>query len=81
MARGPAAALPMVDSLVEAGELTRSHLLPGVRGELLTRLGRTDEARTELELAVSRCTNERERDVLQAKIDALANQRQDVGQC
>ena len=40
MARGPDAALPLVDGLVESGNLTGSHLLPGVRGEPLTRLGR-----------------------------------------
>ena len=52
MADGPAAALPLVDDLV-AGELPAgSHLLPSVRGELLTRLGRPDEARSELERAV-----------------------------
>ena len=71
MASGPAAALPLVDALVEAGDLAGSHLLPGVRGELLTRLGRTDEARVELEAAVRLCPSERERDVLQGKLDAL----------
>jgi RNA polymerase sigma factor (sigma-70 family) len=71
MARGPQAALPIVDQLVESGALAGSHLLPGVRGELLIRLGRTDEARTELETAVRLCANERERDVLQGKLDAL----------
>lgn len=55
MARGPTAALPIVDELVAAEALSNSHLLPSVRGELLTRLGRTDEARTELELAVRLC--------------------------
>jgi predicted RNA polymerase sigma factor len=71
MARGPAAALPLVDALVEAGSLTGAHLLPGVRGELLTRLGRTDEARAELEDAVRLCPSEREREVLQGKLEAL----------
>jgi predicted RNA polymerase sigma factor len=71
MARGPQAALPIVDQLVESGALAGSHLLPGVRGELLIRLGRTDEARTELETAVRLCANERERGVLQGKLDAL----------
>ena len=71
MARGPAAALPLVDALVESGDLKASHLLPGVRGELLTRLGRTDEARAELEVAVRLCPSERERDVLQDKLAAL----------
>ncbi len=71
MAEGPAAALPIVDELVAAEALSTSHLLPSVRGELLTRLGRTDEARTELELAVRRCGNERERAVLERKLANL----------
>jgi RNA polymerase sigma factor (sigma-70 family) len=71
MAHGPAAALPRVDALVEAGDLKGSHLLPGVRGELLIRLGRADEARAELEAAVRLCPSERERGVLQEKLDAL----------
>ncbi len=71
MAQGPAAALPIVDELVAAESLSKSHLLPSVRGELLTRLGRTDEARTELELAVRLCGNERERAVLERKLADL----------
>lgn len=71
MAHGPAAGLAIVDDLVAAGELPGSHLLPSVRGELLTRLGRTAEARTELECAAARCGNERERTVLAEKIRAL----------
>jgi RNA polymerase sigma factor (sigma-70 family) len=68
MARGPAAALRIVDGLAAAGALSGSHLLPSVRGELLVRLGRTGEARAELELAVRRCGNERERSVLERKL-------------
>ena len=71
MARGPQAALPIVDELVESGALAGSHLLPGVRGELLLRIGRKDEARVELETAVDLCTNERERDVLLGKLSHL----------
>ncbi|XVQ09754.1 RNA polymerase sigma factor [Spirillospora sp. CA-255316] len=71
MAQGAAAALKIVDGLAAAGSLADSHLLPSVRGELLTRLGRTGEARAELELAVSRCGNERERAVLERKLAAL----------
>jgi predicted RNA polymerase sigma factor len=71
MAQGPAAALPIVDELAAAEALSYSHLLPSVRGELLTRLGRTDEARTELELAVRLCGNERERAVLERKLSDL----------
>jgi predicted RNA polymerase sigma factor len=71
MARGPAAALPVVDELVASGGLSTSHLLPSVRGELLSRLGRTDEARRELELAAMLCGNDRERGVLRRKLTAL----------
>jgi predicted RNA polymerase sigma factor len=73
MARGPAAALPITDELLAAGALAGSHLLPSVRGELLTRLGRAAEARTELERAVELCANERERAVLRRKIAGLAH--------
>ncbi|PSK93672.1 RNA polymerase sigma factor (sigma-70 family) [Murinocardiopsis flavida] len=71
MAQGPAAALPLVDALAAAGALADSHLLPGVRGELLSRLGRTAEARAELERAAGLCGNERERAVLEGKRAAL----------
>jgi predicted RNA polymerase sigma factor len=70
-AQGPEAALRVVDDLVAGGSLAGSHLLPSVRGELLSRAGRRDEARRELELAVSRCENERERGVLRRKLAAL----------
>lgn len=71
MAQGPAAALPVVDDLVAAGSLSGTHLLPSVRGELLIRLGRPDQARPEIELAVRLCGNERERGLLQRKLAAL----------
>lgn len=71
MADGPAAALPIVDDLVASNALSGSHLVPGVRGELLTRLGRTDEARTELSVAVRLCGNASERRVLERKLAAL----------
>ncbi|TMQ93618.1 RNA polymerase subunit sigma-24 [Actinomadura soli] len=72
MAHGPSAALPIVDDLAAAGELAASHLLPGVRGELLARLGRTGEARVELKRAVELCGNERERALLEGKLADLA---------
>ncbi len=72
MAHGPAAALAVVDALVASGGLADSHLLPSVRGELLSRLGKPDDARRELELAVRLCGNERERGLLQRKLAALA---------
>ncbi|QDY75576.1 RNA polymerase sigma factor [Streptomyces qinzhouensis] len=71
MARGPAEALIVVDGLVAAGTLARSQLLPAVRGELLTGLGRLAEARAELERAVALCGNERERAVLERKLADL----------
>lgn len=71
VAQGPAVALPVVDHLVAAGSLSGSHLLPSVRGELLSRLGRVDEARCEIERAVRLCGNERERRLLQRKLAAL----------
>jgi RNA polymerase sigma factor (sigma-70 family) len=71
MARGPAAALPLVDDLVASGGLAGSHLLPSVRGELLRRLRRFGEARQELERAAALCRNERERALLRHKLAAL----------
>jgi RNA polymerase sigma factor (sigma-70 family) len=71
MAHGPKQALAIVDELVAADRLSGSHLLPSVRGELLARLGRTSEARAELELAARLCGNARERSVLLRKAAAL----------
>ncbi|MFD6178821.1 MULTISPECIES: RNA polymerase sigma factor [unclassified Isoptericola] len=71
MASGPAAGLAVVDDLVAREVLSGSYLLPSVRGELLARLGRNDEARGELELAARLCGNARERGVLEAKAAAL----------
>lgn len=72
MAHGPAAGLVVVDDLAATGALAGSHLLPSVRGELLRRLGRDDEARDDLARAAALCPNPRERRVLQDKIAALA---------
>jgi RNA polymerase sigma factor (sigma-70 family) len=69
--QGPAAALRVVDDLVAGGSLSGSHLLPSVRGELLSRLGQTDEARRELERAVQLCGNQSERVLLERKLVAL----------
>lgn len=71
MAKGPAAALPIVDGLAASGALANSHLLPSVRGELLIRLGRPEEARTELERAVELAANDRERALLHHKLTTL----------
>ncbi|WP_153396569.1 RNA polymerase sigma factor [Ornithinicoccus halotolerans] len=67
MAEGPGTALREVDRLVASGRLRGYHLLPSVRGELLARLGRHQEARTELTRAAAMTANERERDLLLAK--------------
>ncbi|HZB05585.1 MAG TPA: RNA polymerase sigma factor [Thermoleophilaceae bacterium] len=64
MAFGPEAGLKIVDDLVTEGALDSYHLLPSVRGDLLEKLGRGDEARGEFELAASLTRNERERRIL-----------------
>jgi RNA polymerase sigma factor (sigma-70 family) len=64
MAYGPAAGLEIVDSLVEEPALRNYHLLPSVRGDLLRKLGRPDEARSEFERAASLARNTRERELL-----------------
>lgn len=64
MASGPAAGLELVDTLVEESLLENYHLLPSVRGDLLKKLGRLDEARAEFERAASLTRNSRERELL-----------------
>jgi len=64
MAHGPAAGLALVDALTSEPSLRSYHLLPSVRGDLLSKLGRLDEARVELERAASLARNARERDLL-----------------
>lgn len=64
MAHGPAAGLEIVDVLTSEPTLASYHLLPSVRGDFLRKLGRFDEARTELERAASLTRNARERELL-----------------
>jgi RNA polymerase sigma factor (sigma-70 family) len=64
MASGPAAGLEIVDALVAEGSLESYHLLPSVRGDLLVKLGRFEEARGEFERAASLTRNARERELL-----------------
>ena len=64
MAFGPEAGLKILDDLVAEGALDSYHLLPSVRGDLLEKLGRRDEARAEFELAASLTRNDREREIL-----------------
>jgi RNA polymerase sigma factor (sigma-70 family) len=63
-AEGPAAALAVVDGLVAAGALADYHLLPSVRGDLLARLGRDDEARAEFARAAEMTQNDAEKALL-----------------
>jgi predicted RNA polymerase sigma factor len=72
MASGPAAGLALVDAIDSRGELTGSHLLPAVRGELLTRLDRPREARRALLKAAELCGNSAERVVLERKVADLS---------
>lgn len=67
MAFGPAAGLLLADALRDEPSLKNYHLLPSVRGDLLSKLGRSDEARTEFERAASLTRNARERELLLAR--------------
>jgi len=64
MASGPAAGLELVDMLIAERSLQNYHLLPSVRGDLLKKLSRLDEARAEFERAASLTRNARERELL-----------------
>jgi predicted RNA polymerase sigma factor len=64
MAYGPAAGLEIVDRLMAEPALRDYHLLPSVRGDLLVKLGRFEEARREFERAASLTRNSRERELL-----------------
>lgn len=64
MAFGPAAGLELVDALISEPSLKAYHLLPSVRGDLLSKLGRYDEARVEFKRAASLTRNARERELL-----------------
>ncbi len=70
MAFGPAAGLELVDALTSEPSLENYHLLPSVRGDLLKKLGRMDEARSEFERAASLTRNTRERELLIGKARA-----------
>lgn len=64
MAFGPAAGLELVDALASESSLRNYHLLPGVRGDLLAKLNRFDDARVEFERAAALTRNARERRLL-----------------
>ncbi|WP_374200592.1 RNA polymerase sigma factor [Streptomyces sp. ATCC 21386] len=69
MAEGPGPALEIVDALTAEPALRDYHLLPSVRGDLLRRLGRTEEARAEFLRAADLTRNERERELLLARAE------------
>jgi RNA polymerase sigma factor (sigma-70 family) len=71
MAFGPAAGLELVDALADEPALASYHLLPSVRADLLAKLGRTAEARKELERAASLTQNAREKDLLLSRARML----------
>jgi RNA polymerase sigma factor (sigma-70 family) len=71
MAEGPTAGLALVDGLIAIGALTGYHLLPSVRGDLLLKLGRTDEAKAEFDRAAGLAGNNREREFLLARSGAI----------
>src|SRR5216117_3497455 len=75
MAFGPAAGLEIVDPLTTEPALAGYHLLPSVRGDLLQKLGRFAEARSEFERAARLTQNTRERDLLRARAAALTTPR------
>src|SRR5213593_2439400 len=72
MAFGPAAGLELVDALLSEPSLKTYHFLPSVRGDLLARLGRLEEARKEFERAASLTQNARERELLLGRAAACS---------
>lgn len=72
MAEGPAVGLEIVDALGSEPSLKTYHLLPAVRGDLLAKLGRGEEARAEFERAASLTRNAREQAVLRGRAAACA---------
>src|SRR5436190_165478 len=71
MAFGPAAGLEIVDALAAEPALRQYHLLPSVRGDLLAKLGRFEEARREIERAAALTRNTKERDLLLQRVATL----------
>ena len=74
MAFGPQAGLELIDTLMAEPSLENYHLLPSVRGDLLAKLGRFDEARPEFERAASLTRNARERELLRQRAAACARE-------
>ncbi|MBI3775551.1 MAG: RNA polymerase sigma factor [Gammaproteobacteria bacterium] len=78
MAFGPAAGLELVEVLTAEPSLKGYHLLPSVRGDLLAKLWRHDEARAEFERAAALTRNTRERELLRARAAACAGGPQSI---
>jgi RNA polymerase sigma-70 factor (ECF subfamily) len=76
MAFGPAVALALVDALSGESRLKGYHLLPSVRGDLLEKLGRLEEARTEFSRAAGLAQNARERSLLLGRAAACGSAAQ-----
>ena len=72
MAQGPAAGLAVVEAIADAPAMRHYHLLPSVRGDLLEKLGRREEARAEFERAAGMTRNAREQALLRRRAEALA---------
>jgi RNA polymerase sigma factor (sigma-70 family) len=77
MAYGPAAGLEVVDALTAEPSLKNYHLMPSVRGDLLNKMGRFDEARIEFERAASLTRNGRERQLLLDRAAACRRTKQE----
>ncbi|MGH8145997.1 MAG: RNA polymerase sigma factor [Rhodanobacteraceae bacterium] len=73
MAEGPQAGLALADALQKERALTGYHLLPSVRGDLLFKLGRPDEARAEFERAAALTNNAREAELLRRRAEACGD--------
>jgi RNA polymerase sigma factor (sigma-70 family) len=73
MAQGPAAGLEIADSLLAEPSLKNYHLLPAVRGDFLSKLGRLSEARDEFSRAASLTSNARERELLLSRAEKTAS--------
>jgi predicted RNA polymerase sigma factor len=73
MAEGPEAGLSIVDRLLHEPALKAYHLLPSVRGDLLHKLGRYEEARTAFEAAAALAGNRREQDLLRRRAAEAAD--------
>jgi predicted RNA polymerase sigma factor len=74
MAFGPAVGLESLDALTSEPSLKGYHLFPSARGDLLSKLGRFAEARTELERAASLTRNARERELLFDRVAACTRE-------